>query len=92
MRMTDRCTLIDPDDNRIDTVCHVMLARGSEIEDAGVRIELGGLQLIVDAQGVTNDWNVEYQGRDYGVAAVTPYLKRRYPKRDVLLCEALANV
>ena len=90
--MSERCTLIDSQGERIDAACHVMLARGSEIEEAGVRIELGSLQLIVDEHGVTNEWNVEYRDRVYGVVSVTPYLKRKYPKRDVLLCEVLADV
>ena len=89
MRLREHVTLIPPVGDAVETVCHPMIARGSEIEQAGVRVEQGGIQLIIDQQSVTPQWDVDFRGRRYGVTAIVPYLKRRYPKRDVLICEAL---
>ena len=91
MRITETCTLIQPDETRIDTMCFAIQVRGSDAEEGGVRIALGSLQIVIDSQGVTEDWNVEFRGRLYGIAAITPYLKRKYPKRDVLMCERIAD-
>ena len=70
-------------------MCFALQTRGADTEEAGVRVAVGSLQLVVDSQGVTEDWSVDFRGRMYGVVGVTPYLKRKYPKRDVLTCERI---
>ena len=85
MRLVDRVTLIKDDDER-HTVCQAISVRGSATETAGIQVPLGGLQLVVDRQDITEGWLVKYQQKNYEVISVIPYLKSRNPKRDVLVC------
>ena len=85
MRLVDRVELINGDERRF-TVCQAISVRGSVAEEAGVQVPLGGIQLVIDKQGVTERWLVRYQDKNYEVISVIPYLKVRNPRRVVLVC------
>ena len=87
MRLTEVVKLIPPgDDPSFDVHCHPLSIRGSIAEEAGVLIPLGGLQLVIRKHEVDEDWLVKYKGRSYEVMAVLPYIKRRVPQREVIIC------
>ena len=86
MRLTERVTLIDTEGDEHETVCYPLLIRGGEAEESGVRVPQGALQLVIDEQGVTEDWTVVFKTRQYGIAGIVPYLKRKLPTRVVLAC------
>ena len=93
MRLTKTVTLIDREGNPKDTRCHPLQARGSVAEEAGIQIPLGGLQLVVWLGVANQGWAVRYQGRSYEVISVIPYIKRRIPQREVLICSpVIGNV
>jgi len=89
MIFAERTELTSPDGDTRYVGCKPLTVRRSDIEDAGVKAAVGSLQLVVDEQGVTEDWNVEFRNQSYSIIAIQPYLKRRLPRRVVLICELL---
>ena len=93
MRLTKTVTLVQPGGETEDTRCHPLMVRGSATEDAGIQIPLGGLQLVVWRGMALPGWAVIYQGKSYEVISVVPYIKRRVPQREVLICSpVIGNV
>ena len=92
MRLTNTVTLIPPEADGYDAGCQPVVIRGAEAEEAGVRYTTGGLQLIVDEQGVDERWDVRFSGLSYEVSAVVPWLKQRHPRRVLLFCSKVADV
>ena len=80
-------TLVDPNNVEHHTVARALRADGAEIEAGGTPVAVGRIQLVVDSMDITEDWCVRFGDDEYEVIAVTPYLKRRIPRRKVLVCE-----
>ena len=93
MRLTKTITIVPPEGKRFDTSCHPLMVRGSVAEDAGIQIPLGGLQLVVWRGIAEQGWAVIYQGKSYEIISVDPYIKRKVPQREVLVCSpVIGNV